>query len=240
MNPLDDFLAFKKEAGWLSDVASAVGGALKGFGGAAKEQVKGVLPQIVTGVGIGAGITGVGLGVAKIQESFGKQRDFKAMMAANPHLEKMDAGNIQLTYNSLRKAAPSLASDPLMAGSFVRRTLEMSDPPYVDAQTIKTLTDAQKSISQRAGSHPFRDIAMAAAARPISTEKPDYPITASEQGVSRKFGPGQEAEARAWHEAVRPDPMSPPMKMFRSAPRGSSSDVSRVPGTTEKGVFSVR
>jgi hypothetical protein len=168
MNPLDEFLAMKKEAGWLSDAAKAFGKRFPRLAAGGKALAEGAgkaVPPVAVGLGIGAGITGAEKGIRSIQERFGKQKDFQAMMSANPHLEKMDAGNVQLTYNSLRKAAPSIASDPLMAGSFVRRTLEMSDPPYVDAQTIKMLTDAQKNISQARGGSGAREFAMGAAAK---------------------------------------------------------------------------
>ena len=141
---------------------------LRGLGGAIKSQATNTAAAAVVGLGVGAGYSGASFGAKKIQEHFGKQRDFKAMIEANPNLGKMDAGKVQMTYNSLRKMAPSLASDPLMAGSFVRKTLEMSDPPYVDPQTMKMLSDTQKNIStSRGGSNPYRDMLMGAASRPV-------------------------------------------------------------------------
>jgi hypothetical protein len=153
MNPLDEFLEMKKEGSWRENVSKAL--------------MERVLPTVGVAAGIGAGFAGAEKAIGSIKERFGKQRDFKAMMDANPHLGKMDAGNVQLVYNSMRKAAPALASDPLLAGSFVRKTLEMSDPPYVDPQTTKMLTDAQKNISQSRGGG-MRDVMMGAAIRGMS------------------------------------------------------------------------
>jgi hypothetical protein len=97
-----------------------------------------------------------GYGMAK--KRLQKTRDYDNMVRANPALRKMDASKVQMTYNSLRSTAPDIAGDPLLAGSFIRKTIETSPEsgPYIDPLTAKTLSETQRNIAgSRRSESPF-------------------------------------------------------------------------------------
>jgi len=131
MNPVDDFL---KTAGWWDTLKS-------GFGQA--------LPGAIIGAGLAAGGQLGSAGYGAIKERLTKTRDYKAMLGASPALKKFDAGQVQMVYNSLRSHAPSMSKDPLIAGSFVRRTLEISPEsgPFIDPATTKMLAETQRNVA---------------------------------------------------------------------------------------------
>jgi DNA-binding PucR family transcriptional regulator len=139
MNPVDDFL---KTASFWSSLQEGLTGEAIG---------KAMAPAIV-GAGFAAGGYGVSKAYGAVKERLTKTRDYKAMLDANPVLKKYDAGQVQMVYNSLRAQAPSLARDPLIANSFVNKTLELQPEsgPHIDAQTVKMLTESQRNISQAA------------------------------------------------------------------------------------------
>lgn len=149
MDPVDDFL---KTAGlW--------GAFTHGVSSGEGRQTIGEAVMRATGQGIGgaaaaaliaAGGYGVSKGFGAIKERITKPRDYKAMLGANPVLSKYDAGQVQMVYNSLRSQSPSMAKDPLIAGSFVHKTLNLSpeEGPFVDPQTVKILAETQRNLDQ--------------------------------------------------------------------------------------------
>lgn len=160
MNPVDDFL---KTAG-IRDVFSRIGDAFKRglssggpqrtFGQAMAEGAGQAIPGALVGTAMLAGASGLSRGLGALSEKVTKAGDYKSMLNANPTLAKYDAGQVQMVFNSLRSQAPSMSKDPLIAGSFVRKTLEVSPEsgPFVDPQTVKLLAESQRNISQARGS----------------------------------------------------------------------------------------
>ena len=168
MNPVDEFLAtlhgeseIEKGAGFLGDIWRGIKGGVTrapitqamstsgGIGRAFGEQV----PLATAGLAVAGIGTAVSKGYGALKERFTKPRDYKAMMEANPSLKKEPAKKVQMLYNSLRSMAPSMSKDPLIAGSFVRNTLEMSPEsgPSIAPQTVKTLAESQRNISDAKG-----------------------------------------------------------------------------------------
>jgi hypothetical protein len=160
MNPVDDFL---KEASFISSLASLGGAFMRGAAGtSSKAGAKGVvgkgvasgLGQAFTGATALTLMTGAAVGASRafeaLEDRLTKTRDYKAMLQASPALSKYDAGQVQMVFNSLRAQAPSMSKDPLIASSFIRKTLEYSPEsgPFVDPQTAKTLTDVQGNINK--------------------------------------------------------------------------------------------
>jgi hypothetical protein len=154
-NPVDEFL---KEAGWLDAMGRAV---------------KEALPGAIASAGVAAMGVAASKGIGMVKERFTRVRDYSNMLKANPMLRQHDAGSVQMVYNSLRKTAPSLAADPLIAGSYIRNTLEMSPEsgPAVPLQSAKLLAETQRNITQgKAGRGPISE-----AFRPtkVDTFRPD-------------------------------------------------------------------
>jgi hypothetical protein len=171
MNPVDDFL---KTAGWWDALKQGLtgGSAQRTMGEAVMHGLGQALPGAMVGAGLAAGAVGAGKGYGALKDRFSKAKDFKAMMGASPALKKHDAGQVQMVYNSLRSQSPSMAKDPLIAGSFVRRTLEVSPEsgPFIDPQTTKMLSETQRNISQAKSGRG----SIAEAFRPTSMNRLEY------------------------------------------------------------------
>jgi hypothetical protein len=146
--PLEEFLAaqsgeeMEKDAAGAASWGQALGGHLLQAGAT----------LAVAGLG-SAGYQGY----KGIRERYQKPRDYKAMLQENPSLRKESPRRVQMLYNSFRKLSPTMASDPLLAGSFVRDTLAMSPDAgtAVSPMTAKTVADTQKSISASRKSSDF-------------------------------------------------------------------------------------
>lgn len=143
-NPVEEFL---KTAGfWDNFKAGISGGGAKGISGAMGAQVPTALAA--------AAVTGAAAGVAKgfeaVRERINKARDYKAMLQATPDLRRFDASHTQMMYNSLRTLAPTLARDPLVAGSFVRDAMHLSPEhgPAIPPQTAKLLAETQAKLNR--------------------------------------------------------------------------------------------
>jgi hypothetical protein len=70
-------------------------------------------------------------------------------LGEDPILAKADPAIMQASYNTMKRFAPHLASDPSVARSFLRLSaLHGATPDY---GTIKTLTDAEQSAARAGG-----------------------------------------------------------------------------------------
>jgi hypothetical protein len=207
-NPVDEFLQMKeKQAGFLSNLGKAMRGLGQAFkGGLAQETLKAdttltmgqalargagqaLLPAAVTAAAAGIA-TGASRGIGAVMDRFGKAKDYQAMMQVHPTLRDKDPGQAQLYFNSLRSTAPTLAKDPLVAGSFVRNMMELqpSEGPAVPLATTKLLADAQKSLSQaRGGRGPIAEAFMTGRSPmfEMPRQQPERPQLVGE----RRFGP---------------------------------------------------
>jgi len=161
MNPLDAFLSHKRESEKTAGFMSALGRGITYAETPAKKYTRGeqfahVLGQQMTLgtalAGIGAAGLQAGKGVSYVakmlQDKYQKPREYKAMMDAHPELHKHDAGKVQMAYNSLRHMAPTMAKEPLVAGSFVRNILAMETEGglAVPTETAKMLADTESKM----------------------------------------------------------------------------------------------
>jgi len=159
MNPVEEFLELQKQANWLGDFGRALVGHGPGQGGSASTAA-----QLFQAPLAAAAIAGTGLGISKgvgaIREHFGKARDFQRMVEENPSLQKEDARHVQMLYNSLRRLSPTMAKDPLLAGSFVRDSIRFGPEggPAVAPSTAKMLADTEKGVAGAGKRHPILDL----------------------------------------------------------------------------------
>jgi hypothetical protein len=104
--------------------------------------------QAMTSIGIGAATTlGSALGgtvINSIRSAMTKGKNYKGMLDVNPDLGKKDSKQVQLAFNTLSRFNPHYASDPSVAGAYVRQQLDME---RVDLNSINSLVAANKSIS---------------------------------------------------------------------------------------------
>jgi hypothetical protein len=111
-----------------------------------------------------------------LKDAIVKGRAMKSMVEANPHLAKKDAKQVKMTFNSLYHLNPDLATDPLVSGSFVTRSLdrvEMGDSggAYIDPTTATQLSKGQSG---------HMDPVLQAFIQGGSSFKPDKPEKPSE------------------------------------------------------------
>lgn len=118
-NPLNDFLeefGQTKQAGPIRDVVRNVGDS---FGKA-----------LMVGAGTALAATAVGgaaLGASAIHRAATKSRDFRNMMELNPDLRtfhEQDPKMFNQLYTSLHRANHAYASDPIIAGTYMRKMMD--------------------------------------------------------------------------------------------------------------------
>jgi hypothetical protein len=180
-NPVDEFLK-----------SAAIPGQ-PGFWGRVGQGFAEQGPKALVGAGIAAAGAAFASGGKWIRDRITKARDYRAVIAANPHLKKFDAGQTQMVYNSLRTMSPIMARDPIVAGSFIRQTLELSPDqgPAVSMQTVNLLAKSQQALQEDS---PF-DLIGAGASR-----APDYRLPSPPPAPP--FGPGN-PKFVAQHHSIR-------------------------------------
>jgi len=192
-DPVDDFLAAKdeaegkeKRAGFLGELSSewTRSGGLTGTLGR-------YLPAAAVSLGVAGVAAGIGKAFDAIKNRLTKQRNYKSMLEANPTLGREDASKVQMLYNSLHSMSPAMAKDPLIAGSFVRSSLELSPEsgPAVPPATAKMLAETQKNIRQAKGEGIARQLPGMPPIALAPTERAPEPQLVGETSWSRE-GPG--------------------------------------------------
>ena len=86
-----------------------------------------------------AAIVGV-TGYHKLRKKIQYHKGFDRMMAAHPSLKQEDPTLVRTRYTSLFNLAPTLASDPYVAGSVVKQWIEY---PVVNTTALKDITRAE-------------------------------------------------------------------------------------------------
>lgn len=95
-------------------------------------------------------------GSALLQHSQNKKRDenisksYTQMFEKTPELKEEDPETVKRQFGVLARYAPSLASDPVVAGSWVRQRTEMGAGDMVDPKQIDQLTQIQRRIDESA------------------------------------------------------------------------------------------
>lgn len=155
--------------GMLPSIASHMGGGAgkAGRSGRLIENLMadpvGTAPSLVAG---GAAITAGGLGAGyvghhamagadAIIQALMKGRRFDKMMKVNPELDGYEDSSLQLAFNTLHKFNPEMASDPLVAGTFVRRVM---DARGVDTKTVGEIARARGDVPGMSGGQKAGDM----------------------------------------------------------------------------------
>lgn len=155
---VDEGLITKEAApGWLRKLLTRAGQGI----GALRPLTSPAATHKITPFGKALGYGGGGalaLGAAhgasnlydKTKEKANAKSGWKSMMAKNPDLKKMDQRKLKDHFRVLAKFNPEMASEPTVAGSFVRQTMQRSDLG-VDPNQIKQLTGIRKDYIQSRG-----------------------------------------------------------------------------------------
>jgi hypothetical protein len=124
----------------------AVGGAAKsGLGamGRGAAHVGGAVGTAALG-GIALALAGDMYDAAK--RGLTKTRNYQNMLQANPDLKQLPAKNVQNAFSVLHKFNPDFASDPTVAGAWVKRQATFGEDALADTNQLKQLVDARKNI----------------------------------------------------------------------------------------------
>lgn len=116
-----------------------------------------MLEKAASMAGFGRAATGIGMAVGvgmanslagdmfdAVKRGLTKSRDYKAMLKENPDLHEHPAHSIQRVFNTLHRFNPEFASDPVVAGSFVRRQVQLAD---FDPQMLTNLVSSRKNLA---------------------------------------------------------------------------------------------
>jgi hypothetical protein len=110
------------------------------------------LEPIAKAVGLQLAVAGAGAlafaGVSKGMEAMShakanmqKSKNLARILAVNPELRTVDPTKLSLAYNTLVRVSPKIAVDPLLAGQFMRNTLQVASMSgmHVNTQDLATL-----------------------------------------------------------------------------------------------------
>ena len=96
--------------------------------------------------GLAGGIKGVESLSEGIANPIRKRSAFNSMMEDNPSLKREDQKDVKRVFNTLYRFNPKMAADPLVAGSFMKRTLQFKDEG-IQPVDVKTLTEIGRNMS---------------------------------------------------------------------------------------------
>lgn len=100
--------------------------------------------------GVGAmAATGIAYSLAgdmydAVRRGISKSRNYRTMLRENPDLKQLPATNVQKAFSTLHRFNPEFASDPTVAGSFVRRQAQY---PEFDPNQLANLIGARKNLT---------------------------------------------------------------------------------------------
>jgi hypothetical protein len=131
---------------WLGPKKKTWGQEMFGEGGVGRR----ALMLGATAAGIGAGIKGTDIVIDAVTGAVHKRRSFNNMLAENPKLKRESQRDVKRIFRTLHSFSPRMAGDPLVAGSFLRRSLQFKEEG-IQPVDIKTLVDIRKSVSGAKG-----------------------------------------------------------------------------------------
>lgn len=145
-NPLDDFLAaYGEKTAFDWGQAGAHGG-----------------NALVQGAGNAVGtaaLAGLGSAAQHIYNAVTAKRDFKGMMEWNQDLHHEDQRLVNQSFRTLRRFAPDMSKDPLVAGSMVRQMVQV---PQGAAGIMQQAMQGQKNVGS-----PIMDAYVGAAGKGV-------------------------------------------------------------------------
>lgn len=122
--------------------------------------------------GAAAGITAGIKGVEGLSESIStpikKRSAFNKMMKDNPSLRKESPRDVKRVFNTLFRFNPKMAGDPLVAGSFMKRTLQFKDEG-IQPVDVKTLTEVSRNMASNKSNSSILSAAFLGGAKELAS-----------------------------------------------------------------------
>ena len=109
----------------------------KGLGGRIPGAVRGpakFLAAAAVAGGAIAGIHGLEQAIGKMIDASNYKKDYEGMLEFSPEIKKYDKDQVKARFDTLRKFNPEMSSDPLVASSWIKQTIEY---PVVTPATLK-------------------------------------------------------------------------------------------------------
>jgi len=97
--------------------------------------------------GLGAGAAAATGGASYLHNRISNEKHYNDALKNNPGLKEHKDEDLRAAFKSLSKFSPDLASDPLAAGAFLRRSM-MFKEEGLQPTDIKTLVDTRKLLSE--------------------------------------------------------------------------------------------
>ena len=118
-------------------IEKAFGGATKAkpgvLGRAARGAGKWGAGAVIAGLGIGGATAGVA-GARKLYNALTYKGDYENMLKQSPEIRNFDAKEVKARFDTLRRFNPEMSKDPLVAGSWIKQTIEY---PVVTPSTLR-------------------------------------------------------------------------------------------------------
>ena len=143
------------------DKEAAFGSLFRLGGNMAKAQ-KGLSPVFKNALLLGSAGALIGGGAAAAQglgsaiaDPLRKRVGYKRMLRDNQFLKDEDPGVVGKIYNTLYRFSPTMAMDPLVSGSFMKKQLEFQDIG-VQPNDLQTISNIEKAVKDQSRTEIIR------------------------------------------------------------------------------------
>lgn len=110
-----------------------------------KKLIRQKAPHLLAGAAAAGALIGGAHLYHRAREALDYRNDFSDMMDTHPSLWDEDQDTVTTRFNTLHNLAPTLASDPLVAGSIVKQWIEY---PVLTAATLKDVAKAENDLRE--------------------------------------------------------------------------------------------
>lgn len=134
------------------------------------------LAHVAAGGLIGAGAVAGSRVLEDVKHGLMKSRRYKMMMDENPHLKRFPSRSVQKAFETLHRFNPEYASDPNVAGTFVRNAVEQD---RIDVANVNALVSGRSGLVH--ARQQGRLLTPSDVMKAIPTERREYQVPGAEE-----------------------------------------------------------
>lgn len=158
MDPVGEFLAEKRAATQMRFpfAGGGVAEAVQRHGAQMPEMFGRAIAGAGATAAVGATVAGVSIAARKLYDAATKGRDFRKMIEFNPDLaseHEKDPKTFNQLFSSLRTVNPSFSSDPIIAGTYMRRMVGSPTAGGVLTDAVSMRGDVPPSFGETLQRH---------------------------------------------------------------------------------------
>jgi hypothetical protein len=146
---LEKVASKKKEARFGLGGLMSLGGRVKATGQSINPVFRNALLLGGAGALIGGGAAAAQNIGSAIADPLKKRVGYKRMLRENDYLQREDPSAVGKIYDTLFRFSPTMAMDPLVSGSFMKKQLEFQDVG-VQPNDLQTISNIEKAVKDRA------------------------------------------------------------------------------------------